>query len=100
MEQDKGLPPKLIIGISANDQQKIAEEAKESGMDISTRPHNICIPSHAPITHPPTNLINTSYQCILSSGMDGFMHKPFKLATLMDVIEDISNRRKQVCPQC
>ena len=35
LEQDKGLTPKLIIGISANDQQKIAEEAKESGMVLS-----------------------------------------------------------------
>ena len=32
LEKDKGLSPKIIIGISANDQQKIAEEAKESGM--------------------------------------------------------------------
>ena len=34
LEKEKGLIPKLIIGISANDQQKIAEEAKESGMDL------------------------------------------------------------------
>ena len=27
------------------------------------------------------------------------MHKPFKLITLMDVIEDIGNRRKQVNQQ-
>ena len=32
MERDQGLAPKMIIGISANDQQKIAEEAKECGM--------------------------------------------------------------------
>ena len=32
MELDKGLKPKLIIGISANDQQKIADEANECGM--------------------------------------------------------------------
>ena len=31
-------------------------------------------------------------------GMDGFMHKPFKLSTLIHVIGDISNRRKQVQP--
>ena len=30
-EREKGLSPKLIIGISANDQQKISIEAKESG---------------------------------------------------------------------
>ena len=30
--------------------------------------------------------------------MDGFMHKPFKLSTLMDVIEEINDRRKQVRP--
>ena len=35
LEREKGLTPKLIIGISANDQQKIAEEAKESGMALS-----------------------------------------------------------------
>ena len=35
LEQDKNLPPKIIIGISANDQEKIAEEAKESGTDLS-----------------------------------------------------------------
>ena len=35
LERDKGLNPKLIIGISANDQQKIAIEAKESGMVLS-----------------------------------------------------------------
>ena len=35
MELDKGLKPKLIIGISANDQQKIADEAKASGMVCS-----------------------------------------------------------------
>ena len=34
-ERENGLIPKLIIGISANDQQKIAEEAKESGMVLS-----------------------------------------------------------------
>jgi CheY-like chemotaxis protein len=59
LELEKNLPPKIIIGISANDQEKIADEAKESGMD-------------------------------------GFMHKPFKLTTLMEVIGDISNRRKKV----
>ena len=31
LERGQGLIPKMIIGISANDQQKIAEEAKESG---------------------------------------------------------------------
>ena len=35
LEREKRLTPKLIIGISANDQQKIAEEAKESGMVLS-----------------------------------------------------------------
>ena len=59
LEKEKKLPPKIIIGISANDQEKIANEAKESGMD-------------------------------------GFMHKPFKLTTLMEVIGDITNRRKKV----
>ena len=48
--------------------------------------------------------INASYeytlQHFLSSGMDGFMCKPFKLATLVDVIEEINNRRKQVHQQC
>ena len=34
-EQEQGFPSKMIIGISANDQQKIAEEAKESGMVLS-----------------------------------------------------------------
>ena len=34
LEREKGLRPKLIIGISANDQQKISIEAKESGMII------------------------------------------------------------------
>ena len=63
LEQDKNLPPKIIIGISANDQEKISMEAKESGMD-------------------------------------GFMHKPFKLTTLMEVIADISNRRKKVINIC
>ena len=32
LEREKGLTPKLIIGISANDQPKISIEAKESGM--------------------------------------------------------------------
>ena len=35
LEREKGLTPKLIIGISANDQQKISIEAKESGMVLS-----------------------------------------------------------------
>ena len=35
LEQEKELTPKLIIGISANDQPKIAEEAKASGMVLS-----------------------------------------------------------------
>ena len=35
LERGKGLNPKLIIGISANDQKKIADEAKESGMVLS-----------------------------------------------------------------
>ena len=35
LEREKGFAPKLIIGISANDQQKIAEEAKASGMVCS-----------------------------------------------------------------
>ena len=38
LERDKGLTPKLIIGISANDQQKISIEAKESGMVRSCYP--------------------------------------------------------------
>jgi len=59
LEHEKNLPAKIVIGISANDQEKISMEAKESGMD-------------------------------------GFMHKPFKLATLMEVIGDITNRRKKV----
>ena len=37
---------------------------------------------------------------ITITGMDGFMHKPFKLSTLLHVIEDISNRRKQVHQKC
>ena len=44
-----------------------------------------------------THFINTSPH---NTGMDGFMHKPFKLATLMDVIEDVISRRKQVHEQC
>ena len=35
LERDQGLNPKLIIGISANDQLKISIEAKESGMVCS-----------------------------------------------------------------
>ena len=30
------------------------------------------------------------------TNQDGFMHKPFKLSTLMDVIEEINDGRKQV----
>ena len=126
MERDKGLTPKMIIGISANDQQKIAEEAKESGMahhDIPSQYHTLTrfpmYPSYIPqqnhqlvlSTHP---LINSSYQCALlsthpinalsyqhtlsSTGMDGYMHKPIKLSTLINVIMDINDRRKQVRP--
>ena len=38
LERDNGLIPKLIIGISANDQQKISIEAKESGMYLPHTP--------------------------------------------------------------
>ena len=35
LELEKSLSPKIIIGISANDQEKIATEAKESGTTLS-----------------------------------------------------------------
>ena len=85
LERDKGLSPKLIIGISANDQPKISEEAKESGMYVPINTSYYDVPYH----NKPSDV----------TGMDGFMHKPFKLATLIHVIEDISNCRKQVHQQ-
>jgi hypothetical protein len=97
----------MIIGISANDQQKIAEEAKESGMVLSYlthSSHHVRRPTYSSsrvawmvldfyffVTH-------TFCRYMPSLGMDGFMHKPFKLATLMDVIEALNERRKQVFP--
>ena len=62
LEQEKNLPAKIIIGISANDQEKISMEAKESGM---------CLPTHVYVSistslahhlmhllHPPSNSTN------------------------------------------
>ena len=94
LERDKGLIPKLIIGISANDQQKISIEAKESGMYL---PHPIFSSVTLFVTFPFfESLSNLNITIDILVGMDGFMHKPFKLTTLMDVIDDISSRRRQV----
>ena len=45
LEREKGLTPKLIIGISANDHQKISIEAKESGRAYHILPYHT-LPSH------------------------------------------------------
>ena len=46
LELEKSLSPKIIIGISANDQEKIATEAKESGTTLS----------HPTYPYPPYNI--------------------------------------------
>ena len=55
-EEQHGSPPAMIIGISANYQEKIVEESQ-------------------------------------ACGMDGFMHKPFQLQTLLDVINHVQFNR-------
>ena len=55
-ENQNGTPPTIIIGISANYQEKIIKESQ-------------------------------------TCGMDGFMHKPFLLQTLLDLINHVQFRR-------